>query len=222
MDSSATELSEEIGAYGTGLSETDSADADDAYENTFSDDPGHISRAEIRFNAALRAAGVRTTAPSKTVRKPALRAAPAPAQDTSSTEWTAFPDPSEGRKKEEVTVNLYGYGDKPTAAAPAATAPSRSRLGMSSREAQKDLLGYFDTLDNQIHDEERKHAKEVLTRLGGSGGSQTKLSQAQPQQKERRHSRGRNRENSIMRLLRKAMESDEFKNQIASLADNDS
>jgi hypothetical protein len=224
-DSSTTELSEEIGAYGTGLDNSDSANADHDYEDTFSTDPGHISRAEIRFNAALRAAGMPTSeSPSRPVRKPALHTAPAPAPDadTSSTdEWTAFPEPSEGgSSKEAVTVNLYGYGQDPTKAA-AAPAPSaaRTRLGMSSRAAQKDLLGYFNDLDSQVHDEERKHAREVLHRLGGNGDAQAGMKLTQTHTATHR---SRGSQNSIMRLLRKAMESDEFRNEIANMAKSDS
>jgi hypothetical protein len=47
-------LSEEIGTYGTGLSNREYAHTDSAYDNTFQNDPGHTSRAEIRFNEALR------------------------------------------------------------------------------------------------------------------------------------------------------------------------
>jgi len=47
-------LEQEIGSFGTGLSNNQEVAVDDAYDNTFMNDPGHISRAEILFNRALK------------------------------------------------------------------------------------------------------------------------------------------------------------------------
>lgn len=40
-----SELSQEIGEYGTGMDSLQQDDADSTYEATFMDDPGHVSRA---------------------------------------------------------------------------------------------------------------------------------------------------------------------------------
>lgn len=43
---------QEIDSFGTGKS--NGVDADTAYDGTYMNDPGHVSRGEIRFNAALK------------------------------------------------------------------------------------------------------------------------------------------------------------------------
>jgi hypothetical protein len=149
----AVELEEEIGAFGTGLSGRQVHDADAEYEDAFGDDPGHVSRGEIRFNAALRAMGGRNPAYERR-RRARLSVERRP---NLAGRWTAIPEPEEA-KPSKVEVKVI-------AAAPA-PAPV-SRLGMSDKEARSDLNSYFSTLSQQAKAQERKHAQQVLGELSG-------------------------------------------------------
>ena len=152
----AVVLEEEIGVFGTALNGRQTNDADSEYEDVFQDDPGHVSRGEIRFNAALRAMGGRNPAYDRRRRAHfAVQRRP-----NLSSKWTAVPEVEEKQPKVEVKV---------VAAAPAPAAPSR--LGMSDKEARSDLNSYFSTLASQAKSQAKKHAEQVLGELSGSSDS---------------------------------------------------
>jgi len=142
-------MEQEIGSFGTALNSRQNQDTEKVYENTFQDDPGHISRAELRFNAALRAAGGRDVG-SATSDRMGVVSAP-----RLSSQWTAFPDPTE--HKDKLTVNIE---EKPVQkqAAP-------RHFGMTAKEARADLGGYFDSIDHQVKKQERKRAQQLLHAL---------------------------------------------------------
>jgi len=152
----AVVLEEEIGSFGTALNQRQVENADAEFDDTFQDDPGHVSRGEIRFEAALRAAGGRNPAERRRrprfemQRRPNLRA-----------QWTAVPEEDQ-RPSSKVAVNIV-------AAAPAPAAPSR--LGMSDKAARNDLNSYFSSLASQVQEQEKVHAERVLGELSGSSGS---------------------------------------------------
>ena len=145
---SAVVLEEEVGTFGTALSYGQIQDADAEYEDRFQNDPGHVSRGEIRFNSALHDMGGRNPADGRrrsyrqVERRPNLRATP---------QWTAIPEP----KVAKVAVNIV-------ASAPAPSSAASSRLGMSDKEARSDLNSYFSTLAAQAKSQEKKHAEQVL------------------------------------------------------------
>jgi hypothetical protein len=89
-------LEAEIGEFGTGLGRRQTQDADDQYEDNYGDDPGHTSRAELRFNAALRAAGGRGGRGRSA--RGSMKKTIAPA------EWQAFPEDTAHGGKGKVTV----------------------------------------------------------------------------------------------------------------------
>lgn len=201
-------LSQEIGAYGTNTNSAQQQETDRMYDSTFQSDPGHISRAELRFNAALRAAGVsrggmalttrrrRRTTQERSPDKPVLRASSVPGSD-----WVAYPE-GPGRAKEDVTINIYRKQQQ-LRASPHRASPRR----MSASEARHDLFGYFDGISNQVADQERKHARLMLDRLGSGGRTGRKGGDVAG-------ARGRTAAKkdatsmSILRLLSKAMKSD--------------
>ena len=152
----AVALEEEIGSFGTALNGRQVEDADAEFEDEFGEDPGHVSRGEIRFNAALRALGGRNPAYERRhrarfseERRPNLAA-----------RWTAIPEPEE-KKPAKVEVKVV----EAPAAAPV------SRLGMSDSEARNDLNSYFSTLSQQVKDQEKKHAEQVLGELSGDSAA---------------------------------------------------
>ena len=150
-------LEEEIGAFGTALNQRQVQDADAQFDDTFQDDPGHISRGEIRFEAALRAAGGRNPAERRrrtqfeVQRRPNLRA-----------QWTAIPEDDE--KPGKVAVNIVASAPAP--------APVR-RLGMSDKAARSDLNSYFSSLASQVKAQEKIHAERELGELSGDKDSST-------------------------------------------------
>ena len=91
-------LEAEIGEFGTGLGRRQTQDADTQYEDNYGDDPGHTSRAELRFNAALRAAGGRGG------RGRSARSARGSMKATATAEWQAFPEDAAHGGKGKVTV----------------------------------------------------------------------------------------------------------------------
>ena len=152
----AVVLSDEVGAFGTALSDREQADADDEFEDTFPDDPGHTSRGEIRFNAALRAMGGRN--PSERRR----RYRQAPERRPIKSQWTVIPEPDE--KPSKVAVNIRADVTQPRAA--------RSHLGFTDTEARSDLDGYFSALAAQASNLRKQHAEQELgLRVEDGGGS---------------------------------------------------
>ena len=151
----AAVLEEEIGAFGTALNQRQVEDADAVFDDTFQDDPGHTSRGEIRFEAALRAAGGRNPAERRQraqftlQRRPNLRA-----------QWTAIPE--EDEKPSKVAVNIVASAPAP--------APVR-RLGMSDTDARSDLNSYFSSLASQVKEQEKRHAEHELGELSGVDSS---------------------------------------------------
>lgn len=160
------------------------------YENTYQDDPGHISRAELRFNAALRAAGGRG---GSEVKQTQMSVAAAPRL---SSQWTAFPDPSTHHAKETVIID-----EKPVRkqAAP-------RHFGMTAEEARADLGGYFNSIDHQVKKAERRHAQQILALTSDSHGQhyaavsseEVPLSPASPDTLAAR------KQQSLMNLVKKA------------------
>jgi len=154
---SAVVLEEEVGTFGTALSYRQVQDADAEYEDRFQNDPGHVSRGEIRFNSALHDMGGRNPADGRQQRyrqvegRPNLRATP---------QWTAVPEPEEAK----VAVNIV-------ASAPAPSPAASIRLGMSDKEARSDLNSYFSTLAAQAKSQEKKHAEQVLGLSQGDDSS---------------------------------------------------
>jgi len=148
----AVVLEEEVGSFGTSLNQRQVQDADAEFEDRFQDDPGHVSRGEIRFNAALHDMGGRNPTERRrryreVERRPNLRA-----------QWTAIREPVE-KLPSKVAVNIV-------AAAPAPSIPSH--VGMSDSESRNDLNSYFSTLSQQVKSQEKKHAEQVLGELSGS------------------------------------------------------
>lgn len=88
-------LEAEIGEFGTGLGRRQTQEADSQYDQSFGNDPGHTSRAEIRFNAALHAAGGRGSRG---------RSARASMKATAPAEWQAFPEDADKGGRGKVTV----------------------------------------------------------------------------------------------------------------------
>jgi len=154
---SSISLEEEIGSFGTALNSRQNRDTDQIYENTYQNDPGHISRAELRFNAALRAAGGRSGQDVVATSAPEMNMVVAP-RLTSSAQWTAFPDPATHHDK--LTVNIEEKHTKE--AAP-------RHVGMTAAEARQDLGGYFDSIDHQVKLQERRHAQQILHSLSLTG-----------------------------------------------------
>jgi len=139
-------LEEEIGTYGTGLGRRQVRDADAEYESKFGADPGHTSRAELRFNAALAAAGGRSGRDGRG--RTGMKATAAPAQ------WEAFPEKASPRNKVEVVVEKEG--------APASSA-GHNFFGMTAAQARADIGGYFNSLGSQVQKQENLHAQQVLS-----------------------------------------------------------
>jgi hypothetical protein len=200
-------LSQEIGAYGTSTDSAQQQETDRMYDSTFQSDPGHISRAELRFNAALRAAGVSRGGMALTTRrrrtqerppaKPVLKSSPA-----SGSDWVAYPD-GQGRAKEDVTINIYGKQQQLRASGPPHRASPRR---MSASEARRDLFGYFDGISSQVADQERKHARLMLDRLGS--GRRGRQGGDEAGARGRTAAKKDATSMSILRLLSKAMKSD--------------
>jgi len=154
-DNHAVVLEEEVGSFGTALNQRQVHDADAEFEDRFQDDPGHVSRGEIRFNAALHDMGGRNPNERRrhyreVERRPNLRA-----------QWTAIREP-EVKQPSKVAVNIV-------AAAPAPAVPNH--MGMSDSEARNDLNSYFSTLSQQVKSQEKKHAEQVLGELSGSSST---------------------------------------------------
>jgi hypothetical protein len=210
-------LEEEISSFGTGLSRKEQDDTEEQYENTFYDDPGHISRAELRFRRALNAAGGlsmahvgRAKAYYETDDSEPVRSTKAKSRKQSLTKWTAIPDDSQDDGMVNIVINAP---KKPAQVA-------SSGFGMSTLAARKDLESYFDGLDTQIHKQERKHVSEVLQRLSGSGSSSGDAASdktAGRGRDSRSDGKGRRRDNSMLRLLEKAMRTHQFRRQVSSL-----
>ena len=206
----AIALEEEISAFGTGLSREAQSSADAVYDNTWNDDPGHISRAEVRFNRALHAAGGLSQA--HTSKAPAYDEKKAPAGIKQNLkQWTAYPDPgADGGGTVNIIINKKH------------ASRGRAQGGMSSLAARQDLESYFDGLGSQIHTLERKHVSEVLRRLD------TDDAQPSEGQEGGRSSPGRRtrssgstakmpKDSSMLRLLEKAMKSNDFRHEIRQL-----
>jgi hypothetical protein len=213
-------LEQEISSFGTGLSPKERDETEQQYEDTFYDDPGHISRAELRFRKALQAAGglsmahvARAKAYYETdgeneARKP--RQTKSHKQTLSK--WTAIPenDSASGDGMVNIVINT------PKKNVQAAS----SRFGMSSLAARQDLESYFDGLDNQIHTQERKHVSEVLQRLSTGGavvGAAGNQNDAAERSGGSSGGKGRSRDTSMLRLLQKAMQSQQFRRQVSNL-----
>jgi len=201
----AVALEEEIGSFGTALNGRQVEDADAEFEDEFGEDPGHVSRGEIRFNAALRALGGRNPAYERrhrarfsVERRPNLAA-----------RWTAIPEPEE-KKPAKVEVKVV------EAPAPAPV----SRLGMSDSEARNDLNSYFSTLSQQVKDQEKKHAEQVLGELSGdsanaegsSGGGSNGNSARQSLSGAKTHVQqvADQKVSALMKLVKKAAASKQF------------
>ena len=192
-------LEQEIGEYGTGLNNQQSLNADNLYENTFQDDPGHISRAEIRFNAALKAAGGEGGQPLAQARAP-LAAAP-----SSGSGWAAYPVLSRKRKAQGVTVNIV-EGKR---------GREEHRHGMSASEARGDLESYFSSLGNQLKAQERKHAQQILNSLSSSSSSTSSSSSSDASREQGsggvpRQERTDQKLSALMKLVEKAAHSQKF------------
>ena len=199
----AVVLEEEIGAFGTALNQRQVEDADAEFDDTFQDDPGHVSRGEIRFEAALRAAGGRNPADRRRrprfemQRRPNLRA-----------QWTAVPEEDE-RPRSKVAVNIV-------ASAPAPAAPSR--LGMSDKAARNDLNSYFSSLASQVKEQEKVHAEHVLGELSGSSGSSADSASTSTSTRQSLGAVGRShgqevadqKVSALMKLVKKAAASKKF------------
>lgn len=195
------------------MSSAQQQDTDDAYDSNFGSDPGHISRAELRFNAALQAAGVTrggmVAAPARRGRVlPRLKAAPGAGRN-----WVAYPESGARGAKEDVTINIYKQQALRQAAVRQRQARPRS---MSAAEARSDLFGYFDGITSQVAYQERKHARQVLDRLGSEEkGAGREGSSAHMQARGRRGPRAaRGEGESILRLLDKAMKTGEWQRDV--------
>mmetsp|Transcript_44296 Transcript_44296/g.118173 ORF Transcript_44296/g.118173 Transcript_44296/m.118173 type:complete len:226 (-) Transcript_44296:240-917(-) len=208
----ATALEQEIGNYGTAESERDRDLTEEEYENTFYDDPGHISRAELRFRKALRAAGglsIAHVAHPKAYYETDMDDAPLPSRyargkansgKQTLSQWTAIPDDSADSSAVNIVINTPKKHSKQT----------KSRLGLSTLAARQDLESYFNSLDHKIHVQEKKHASEEIQRLSGDGSEATSSGR---QSGGARKSKG----TSMMRLLEKAMESNQFRRDVDNL-----
>jgi hypothetical protein len=121
-----------------------------------------------------------------------------------SQEWQAIPD--EARAQKKVNVNVY---NKPKLVQAVVAAPAH--VGFTASQAQKDLNGYFDSIGNQIHNEERKEAESKLQSLGVSLPQQqhTALRQASAAPQQARTEEAR-KQSSMYALIRKAVNSEEF------------
>jgi len=138
--------------------------------------------------------------------------------------WAAIPD-ADGRPQNKVNVNIYS---KPAPQLVQAPAPAPSHMGFTAKQAQKDLNSYFDTIDNQIHNEEKKEAESQLQRLGVTLPSQGTVlkTRAQPQQQQSARPAepaeaspstvAAQKERSLYALIRKAMNSEEFQRALVS------
>lgn len=209
----AVVLEEEVGAFGTGLNERAVQDADAEYNDRFQDDPGHVSRGELRFNAALHAMGGRNPAERRrryrqVERRPNLRA-----------QWTAIPEPEE-KTASKVAVNIV-------AAAPAPSAPTH--LGFTDSEARTDLNSYFSSLSAQAKTQAKKHAEQVLGELSGSSDSSSDDSTATTSRKSPRQSLGAathgekiadQRVSALMKLVKKAAASKSFQEALVDASRN--
>ena len=206
-------MEQEISSFGTGLSSKEQDDTEKQYEDTFYDDPGHISRAELRFRKALNAAGGlsmahvgRAKAYYETEDAEPVRSTRARSKKQSLSKWTAIPDDSTSDGMVNIVINAPKKVAKTTS----------SRLGMSSLAARKDLESYFDGLGTQIHQQERKHVSEVLQRLSGAGPAGDAV-QGEKQAGGAGGGKGRRRDTSMLRLLEKAMRSHQFRRQVSDL-----
>ena len=212
-------LEAEISSYGTGQSEKEQDDTERQYEDTFYDDPGHISRAELRFRKALNAAGGLSMAhvgrarayyetEDDDVSEP-RRSTQTRSKKQSLSKWTAFP---EDDSSSDGAVNIVINAPKKSAQV------TSSRFGMSSLAARQDLESYFDSLDTQIHKQERKHVSEVLQRLSSTNGNPGPASRgSKGAANGGGGGKGRRRDTSMLRLLEKAMQSQQFRRQVSSL-----
>lgn len=139
-----------------------------------------------------------------------VRSTKARSHKQSLSKWTAIPDDSTGDGMVNIVIN-----------APKKTAPATSSgFGMSSLAARKDLESYFDGLDTQIHKQERKHVSEVLQRLSGTGSGDAGGDGSAAARRDRDGSstgKGRRRDNSMLRLLEKAVRSHQFRRQVSDL-----
>jgi hypothetical protein len=216
-------LEQEISSFGTGLSTKDRDETEQQYEDTFYDDPGHISRAELRFRKALQAAGGLSMAHVARAKayyetdgeNEASKPRQAKSHKQTLSKWTAFPE-NDSASGGDGLVNIVINTPKKNAQA------ASSRFGMSSLAARQDLESYFDGLDNQIHTQERKHVSEVLQRLS-SGGVATGAVVNRNSAAGRVGAggsgagKGRTRDTSMLRLLQKAMQSQQFRRQVSNL-----
>jgi hypothetical protein len=204
----AVVLEEEIGAFGTGLNGRAVRDADAEYEDRFQDDPGHVSRGELRFNAALHAMGGRNPAERRrryrqVERRPNLRA-----------QWTAIPEPEE-RPASKVAVNIV-------ASAPAPAAPTH--LGFTDSEARTDLNSYFSSLSSQAKTQAKKHAEQVLGELSGSSDSTATTSRKSTRQSLGSSTHGEKiadqKVSALMKLVKKAAASKSFQEALVDASRN--
>jgi hypothetical protein len=132
----------------------------------------------------------------------------AKSQKQTLSKWTAFPETDS--PSEDGTVNIVINTPKKKVQAVS------SGFGMSSLAARQDLESYFDGLDNQIHTQERKHVSEVLQRLS-TGGAVVGAAGNQKSAAESSGGKGRSRDTSMLRLLQKAMQSQQFRRQVSNL-----
>jgi hypothetical protein len=122
-------------------------------------------------------------------------------------EWQAIPEATAQKK---VNVNVY---NKPKLVQAVVAAPAH--IGFTASQAQKDLNSYFNSIGDEIHDEERKEAETKLQSLGVSLAQQPQQqaaprrtrARAAPKQAPTEESR---KQNSMYALIRKAVNSEEF------------
>mmetsp|Transcript_32596 Transcript_32596/g.50713 ORF Transcript_32596/g.50713 Transcript_32596/m.50713 type:complete len:284 (-) Transcript_32596:441-1292(-) len=205
-------LEQEIGAFGTRLRQSQQRDIEDVYDDTFQGDPGHISRAELRFNEALNSAGGRSHEHTYSSYSRSERMSGGSARLRSADQWSAFP---EGRlahhKPTQLTVNIRE--DHHKEAAP-------RRRGMTASEARSDLNSYFKDQDSQVKQLERRHAEQFLSKLREAPAHPhhaqlREVSRGRHQQDSPRAQREESRkQDSLMKLLKKAARSKEFQREL--------
>jgi hypothetical protein len=204
-------LEDEVGSYGTALTGQQQENADQEFDDTFQDDPGHISRGEIRFNAALRAMGGRNPGRREQRRRGSRlvleRRVDLHVQQPT---WTAIEEPEQKRPKANVAVNIMASVPSPAPAPP-------SHLGMSDKEARSDLNSYFSSLSSETLAQEKKHDEYRLNQLAGkTPGSAQARAEGSAQETNRQFVRSHKqlladeKVSALMNLVRKAAASKQF------------
>lgn len=224
-------MEQEIGSFGTGYT---ASGIDTLYDRSFGGDPGHISRGELRFQAALRWHSTlsRLLTPSSSSPYGFLtvwvcRAAGGTVEEQAGPSrggsWSAYREgPAQSSKKTVVNV----YSSKQLKAA--APAPAPAHMGMTTDEANRDLNDYFGSIDKLVKLQERKEATATLSRLGGETSGVSEGPSTASVVAPRRQSRGstqaraahvRRRQGSLYSLLKKAVQSEEFQRDLVDDAE---